>query len=161
MTAITRIDVRVTTAGHPYAGTDGQVYLGIAGREFHLESGVQDFQRGSDRVYTLGEGGNVMDAEFNDPRRPPLDAADLDRLPMYVRLDPTGSCPEWNVAQVTVVVNPGPEQVEYRALAEGQTLWLGPVYGTVCWLRERAVEARNGLNGGMESTSVQPVAVSR
>src|SRR5262245_55939180 len=54
MAAITRIDVRLKTGD--LSGTDGDVYIRIGGREFYIDSENDDFERNSDRTYTLGEG---------------------------------------------------------------------------------------------------------
>jgi hypothetical protein len=135
MSAITRIDVRLVTGNRSGAGTDGEVYVGICGREFYLDSAVDDFEQGSDRTYTLGVGANINYAGYNDPRSPQLDTVDLDKFPKYIRLEPTGSNSEWNLEEVTVTVNPGTGQVVYRALAGGLNLWLGQKYGKFCYLK--------------------------
>ena len=93
MPAITRMDVRIVTGNRAGAGTDGEVYAGICGREFYLDSAVDDFEQGSDRTYTLGLGANINYAGYNHPRSPQLDTVDLDDFPKYIRFEPTGSNP--------------------------------------------------------------------
>jgi hypothetical protein len=80
MPAITRIQLRLVTGNRADAGTDGDVFLGICGREFNVDSrgDVNDFERNSDRTYIFGEGANVLRPEENDPRSPwQLDLANI------------------------------------------------------------------------------------
>ncbi|MEJ1196743.1 MULTISPECIES: hypothetical protein [unclassified Streptomyces] len=46
MSDITKITVQLWTASDAEAGINGFVYLGIAGREFHLETSRDDFEAG-------------------------------------------------------------------------------------------------------------------
>jgi len=49
MAAIDAIDVRVATSSGAGGGTDGDVYIGVAGREFYIDRfGQDDFEQGSD-----------------------------------------------------------------------------------------------------------------
>jgi hypothetical protein len=132
MAAITRLDVRVVTATDAGAGTDGEVYLGIAGREFHLDSAADDFEAGTDRTYTLGEGANILNAARNDPRNPQLDTADLSIAPVWIRFEPGEN---WHLEGVIATVNPGASQLQFRALAGAPDLWLGPDMGKFCILK--------------------------
>ncbi len=136
MAAVTRIDVRIVTGDRAGAGTDGSVFIAIGGREFDLDSAVDDFERNSDRTYTLGVGANINNAAYNDPRSPcALDTADLDRFPAWLRFEPLGGDPNWDLELVTVTVNPGPGQVSYQALGGANHLWLGQDFGKYCFLR--------------------------
>jgi len=136
MAAITRIDVRIKTGDRSSAGTDSRVYLAICGREFNIDSAVDDFERGSDRTYTLGVGANVNDAANNDPRSPfALDTVDLDHFPAWIRLEPGGSGPNWDLEFVSATVNPGPGQTVFQALGGGNHLWLGDRYGKHVFLK--------------------------
>jgi hypothetical protein len=48
--------VRLKTRDEDGAGTDGDVYLGIGGREFQIDkSDRNDFERGDDATYILVE----------------------------------------------------------------------------------------------------------
>ena len=139
MTTITRIDVRIKTGNRSRAGTDGDVYLRIGGREFYIDSEADDFEEGSDRVYTLGEGANVQSAQLNDPRSPyQLRTENLDRFPVHIRFapgDPEGLAQQddaWDLESVTVTVNPGPAQVQYQALGGLDHLTLGRHSGLYC-----------------------------
>jgi hypothetical protein len=135
MANISRIDVRIATGNRSGAGTDGYIYLGVCGREFHVDSAQNDFERGTDRTYTLGVGANVTDKEFNDPRSPQLDTASLDRFPVYLRFEPKGDNADWNLERVDVTVNPGGSQVKYTTLAGSAHLWLGQNYGKMIYLK--------------------------
>jgi hypothetical protein len=134
MANITRIDVRLATSNRSGAGTDGDVYIGVAGREFNLDTAADDFEGGSDRTYILGEGANVRNASRNDPRSPQLDTANVDRFPVYLRFEPRGEGPNWNLERLDITVNPGPNQIQRRALVGSPHLWLGQDYGKFIYL---------------------------
>ena len=71
MSAITQIKAVIHTGDRNDAGTNGSVYLGICGREFKLgRADTNDFERSSHREYFFGNGSNVEEAKFNDPRDP-------------------------------------------------------------------------------------------
>ena len=44
MADINRIDVLIATASGSGSGTDGNVYIGVAGREFYIDSAQDDFE---------------------------------------------------------------------------------------------------------------------
>ena len=141
MAAITRIDAQFKTGNRSGAGTDGDIFIGIGGREFVADSAVDDFERGSDRIYVFGagsgSGSTVNNPAFNNPSTPfQLDTSNLDRFPVYVRFEPTGRDDNWNLESVTVTVNPGPGQVQYQALGGSNNLWLGQHAGKVCHLQK-------------------------
>jgi len=133
MAAITRIDVRLVTGNRAGAGTDGDIYIRICGREFYIDSAVNDFEQGSDRTYTFGVGANVNFASTNDPRSPyQLLTERLDRFPVNLRFAPQNRDDNWNLESVTVTVNPGAGQVQYQALGGSDNLWLGTHSGLFC-----------------------------
>jgi hypothetical protein len=135
MAAITRIDIRLKTGNRSSAGTDGDVYLGIGGREFSLDSEVDDFEQNSDRTYTFGAGANVNFASVNSPSSPyQLHTENLDHLPVYIRFAPKDREDNWNIESVIANVNPGPGQVQYQALGGSDNLWLGIHSGLYCYL---------------------------
>ena len=140
MATITRIDAQVKTGNRIGAGTDGDVYLGIGGREFFIDSAVDDFEPGADRVYTFGAGSNVTPALRNDPRSPyQLLTENLGRFPVYVRFvtgasESLGREDEWNLESITVTVNPGAGQVQFQALGGSDHLLLGRQSGLWCHL---------------------------
>jgi hypothetical protein len=133
MAAITRIDVQLKTGNRSGAGTDGDVYIRICGREFYVDSAINDFEQGADRTYTLGTGANVNFPSDNDPHSPyQLHTENLDRFPVNLRFNPVDRNDNWNLESVTVTVNPGPGQVQYQALGGSDNLVLGIHSGLVC-----------------------------
>jgi hypothetical protein len=133
MAPITRIELRLVTGDRENAGTDGDVFLGIAGREYNVDSqrDVNDFERGSDRTYIFGEGATVLRPEQNDPRTPwQTDAIDLTKVPMYIRFEP-GDGGDWNLEQADITVtfvgvpDQPPQQISFTRLERGNHLWLG------------------------------------
>lgn len=137
MAAITQIKVTVHTGDRDNAGTDGYVYLGLCGREFKLNrEGIDDFSRANRSEYILGSGSNVGDAQYNSPKLPQLDTTDADRFPAYIRLEPTGDSPSWNLDGVEVAITPG--GTKYARLGEGggANLWLGQDMGKICYLKK-------------------------
>jgi len=135
MSLIKRIDVRIVTGNRPTAEAEGLIYLGIAGREFRLNSPALDnFKRGGDRVYTLGEGANVVNEQYNDPRDPQLESDDLKKFPKYVRYEPKSEDDEWNIEQIVVTVNPEADRMIFSSLVGGRHIWLGQKAGLICYL---------------------------
>jgi len=139
MAAITRIDVRIKTGrGSSFTGTDGDAYIRIGGREFFVDSEADDFEPGSDRTYTFGEGANVRGAARNDPRSPyQLLTENLGRFPINIRFVPEPPKPLgledfWILESITVTVNPGPGQVQYQALGGSDNLVLSKRAGLYC-----------------------------
>jgi hypothetical protein len=138
MPAITRIQFRLVTGNRADAGTDGDVFLGICGREFNVDSrgDVNDFERNSDRTYIFGEGANVLRPEENDPRSPwQLDLANIYRLPLWIRFEP-GPGGDWNLERVDLTVDavtPGGDLTSVSI----QTLENRPGANPHLWLGER------------------------
>jgi hypothetical protein len=130
MAPINTISVQIVTSNLENAGTDGDVYLGICGREFYLDSGANDFERGSNRIYILGEGSNIENRDANNPRKPQLNTDHLGNFPVYIRFDPQGNSPDWNLSFVSVEVGGANFGVN---LPGG--LWLGRKSGKFCYLR--------------------------
>lgn len=136
MADVRRIDVRIMTGARSGAGTDGYVYVGVCGREFHLDTRADDFESGSDRTYTLGEAANVEDGFYNDPRQQEIKDSDADKYPVYVRFEPAGASPDWNLKYISVTVNPGPDEKRFERLSKTglPSLWLGQESGKVLYL---------------------------
>ncbi|MEU6394410.1 hypothetical protein [Streptomyces sp. NPDC046939] len=141
MPDITKLSVQLYTATDSEAGTDGFVYLGIAGREFHVDASRDDFEPGDNYTYVFGDGTNVLDPDRNDPRLPRLDTDDLDRYPVYLRFAGKDNDDDWCVERVTVTVNPGgPGSSTYdnpRLAGSGvdRKIWLGKRCGETVRLR--------------------------
>ncbi|MFF9103422.1 hypothetical protein ACF1AU_22880 [Streptomyces rubrogriseus] len=140
MADITKITVKLWTASDAGAGTNGFVYLGVAGREFHLETSRDDFEAGDKYTYVFGDGANVAEAARNDPRLPALQTGDADRYPAYLRFEGTDNDDAWCLEGVTVTVNPdGSDTRTYdneRLVGTGanQKIWLGQRYGKIIYL---------------------------
>jgi hypothetical protein len=137
---ISKIELKLWTGLEEGSGTDGRVYLGIAGREYAIKSqgSFRDFQPRADAVtYIFGDGANIDRPQDNDPRRPwQTDASDTTRCPMYIRFAPNGSGDSWNLQRADVTVwfkgtDPGAvgQQIEFSRLASGPHLWLGEQQG--------------------------------
>ncbi|MGW8378338.1 hypothetical protein [Streptomyces sp. ODS28] len=137
---ITTITATVSTADREGADTHGGVHLGICGREFTLESGVDDFARGMTRTFVLGAGSNALNPAGNDPRTPPLSTGDLAHFPVYVRFGPRDPRDTWCLENVTVAVNPGSGDLGYGnvpLLGGDKRLWLADDSGRTVYLKEQ------------------------
>ena len=135
---IQKITVELTTTFAKGASTRGAVFLGFGGREFRLDiADHDDFEEGDDTVYVLGEGGNVMFPERNDPRAGlPLSLGDSTHFPVYVRLQPHAKQDDWELASVRVRVAASGGSLEFAVLQGGtERLWLGNESGTILHLR--------------------------
>ncbi len=131
---VRQIRLHIWTGDLPGAETDGDVFLGLGGREFFVDSADNDFERGTDKVYVFGEGANVRRPAENDPRRQlPLDPRELTKFPIYLRLA-GGS--DWNVQRVDLqVIGPEIGTANFGRLASGPSLWLGAKKGLFLYLR--------------------------
>jgi hypothetical protein len=141
-TPIARIEARIRTEG--VGGTNGFVYLGIAGREFRLNNGGNDFVPGSETIFTVGQNNSVKNRELNDPQFPRLRVDDLDTFPVYVRFEPRVDVDYWALDETSVTVNPADSPIRFNAtmlepLRPGQTrdfgLSLSQAEGKFCFLR--------------------------
>lgn len=111
MTAIQSIQVTIKTATVENAGFDGFVFLGIAGREFGcFLDGINNFERGMETTYIFGEGGNTTSPEYNDPRKPALNEADIEAFPVYLRAVPQSNYQSgaWAFRRASVLINDKP-----------------------------------------------------
>jgi hypothetical protein len=115
---IQKIVFRIRTADIEDAGTDGEVYVGFCGREFHIGTSYEDFERGEERSYSTGtsaEAGevNVSNPALNNPGAlPPLDSEDIGIYPVYVRFEPVGRDDHWSLQYISVIA----AGVKYEAL---------------------------------------------
>ncbi|MGW0535217.1 hypothetical protein [Streptomyces sp. NPDC003032] len=119
---IRKIEVLVQTVRETDAGTDGLVYLFIAGREFLLKTAQGNDHEPGSQNFVLGEGANVHNSASNDPRDPQLRASFLDAFPPYVRFRPVDQNDMWHLERVDVTVTSGdgsPANTRsYQALAD-------------------------------------------
>jgi hypothetical protein len=115
---IGKIRFRIRTADTSDAGTDGEIYVGICGREFHIDSQHDDFERASERTYSSDSTAvpgevNVNNPTFNNPSAdPPLFTEDLDLYPVYVRFEPRNKDDHWTLQYISVTV----AGIKYEAL---------------------------------------------
>lgn len=142
MAAIKRVLVQFLTGNQMGAGTSGEVYLAMCGREFRIEPEIGRFDKGSDRTFELGGtirrrvGQNVKNSEDNDPRVPQLDSDDLSKFPMYVRFEPSSTNPKWNLGEVHVTVTlENNNDFNFRRVLDSFGLWFGQAAGKYCFLR--------------------------
>lgn len=82
MPQITSIHLHIETGNLSGAGTDGDVYLGLGGREFSIDTTRDDFERGAGREYILGDGANINNAAVNDPRKQQMFTENVANFPV-------------------------------------------------------------------------------
>jgi hypothetical protein len=146
MARITGLLCMIITGDIANAGTDGVVFLGIGGREFRIDSNADDNERGDWREYVMGRGPveplpptqvRVRNGEYNDPRVGfPLDTGRLGRSPVYLRFEPEGPSPNWNLRYAAALVYVSESQFElaYTVPDEFDNLWLGKDMGKILYL---------------------------
>ena len=105
MPQITSIHLTLITGNASGAGTDGDVYLGICGREFFIDTSADDFERGASREYVFGENGNTNNPSANDPREQSLITENIARFPAYIRFQPESRSDLWQLERATVTFN--------------------------------------------------------
>lgn len=131
MVTIQKIVFRIRTADIEDAGTDGEVYVGFCGREFHIGTSYEDFERGAERAYSAGTGVvagevNVGNPTLNNPRAfPTLDSEDISLYPVYVRFEPVGRYDHWYLQYISVSA----AGVEYKALEPEEDATIYTVLG--------------------------------
>ncbi|MFF3502252.1 hypothetical protein [Streptomyces sp. NPDC003247] len=156
MADIAKIVATIYTADIADAKTDsGTVYLGIAGREFVLETAADDYEQGAADEFVLGEGANVEQAEYNDPRKPQLTTEDLDRYPAYLRYLGTDG---WCLERATITVNPGADShvfdnLDLQGGGEARRIWLRNDYGQRLGLTRTAGRPSTGSGQGGGTTA--------
>lgn len=155
--------MQIVTATVHGSGTDGDVYVGIGGREFSIDSEKEDFELGQDRTYILGEKPAVLPtnidivpvtyASLNDPRiLYKLKTENLYKYPVYVRFEPEDRNDIWGLEYVSVSVNPtsGVEPFfVYEALeVRGDLVPLGTNMGKYCYLHRTSPPVPASLPDG-------------
>lgn len=145
MVKVDTIFVRLRTRDEDGAGTDGDVYLGIGGREFHIDKHDRDdFERGDDATYILGERPTVPPENAIDisgfatnPKDPyVLKTENLNFFPVYIRLEKADSVSStWRLDYVEVRVNPETDNITYSALDDDfEWIFLGGGFGRTLYL---------------------------
>lgn len=134
MAFLNKISVTITTGRDRGAGTDGSVFLGLAGREFRCDTSSDDFEIGSTREYIFGDDCNIQREHDNDPRKPPLQIEDVDLFPAYIRFAQGGNS-AWLLADAEVYVN---DEANPRFVTpiQNNPIWLGDVSGCIYYLRK-------------------------
>jgi hypothetical protein len=142
MPRINSITVHFQTGNLSGAGTDGDVYLGVCGREFRIDSTRDDFERGAARNYVLGAGADVQEPNVNDPRKQVLMTENVDGFPAYIRFQPTGRGDNWQLQRADVGFNGSLvmelDTAEYVPNDPGQGIWLGVRSGLFAHLKRHA-----------------------
>jgi hypothetical protein len=139
---ITQVQVRIKTSsnssslGIANAGTDGNVYLGLGGREFYLDRPLPDFDAGADELFVLGTSANVVNPSGSDPRSLTFNQAH--GYPVYLRLSEIID-DDWTVDYVEVHIfsNNTPASFSWSALGslnDNQRLRLGRTSGSLIYL---------------------------
>lgn len=138
MSNINEIKVLVKTRSDSYAGTDSWIYLGLAGREFCLDTTGDDFERGKKDEFVLGRGATVVNDKENDPRDPQLNKQDVKDFPAYIRFESSGSSPGWKPETITVTVrySSDPKDSYINDLGAKGNLWLQNECGKCLFLRK-------------------------
>jgi hypothetical protein len=132
MSKVETIYIRFKTADIIGAGTDLEVYVGIGGREFYIESqrDFDDFERGDDRTYIIGDRPSTLpkNSEYigaGDWSHYPIKTETLHFYPVYIRVESDirwggQTKPEswntWYLDYVEIRVNPEKENITYCAL---------------------------------------------
>ena len=136
MPQIESIEVNLQTLDVDGASTDGSLYVGICGREFHLDTKENDLQRGSARSYVLGDNANVLDPAINDPRNQRLFTENVDTLPVYLRFVGEDEDDLWGLERAVLILNsqilPQWDTVSYISTTDG--MWLGHKAGGIAFL---------------------------
>ena len=134
---IQQIRVEITTGRDRGAGTDGNVYLGICGREFRCDSSEDDFEQDSTRTYIFGDMpgsfANITSERFNHPSRPPLLPEEADLFPAYIRLSQGSD--RWLLAGVKVYIDNETEPHFVDAI-RNNPLWMGDDCGCIYYLHK-------------------------
>ncbi|WP_447035733.1 hypothetical protein [Streptomyces sp. DSM 118878] len=142
MADIEQIEIEVLTGDEPDSGTDALVYLGMGGREFLLDNyNEDDFRRGDRNYFRLGRDSTVTHPSENDPAAPQLTLGDVDRYPVYLRLNAQVESDDWLLDNVWVSVRADERTRRYgRSALDGSgsdhTVWLGIRAGLVLHLED-------------------------
>jgi hypothetical protein len=136
MPQIESIQANIQTLDVDGASTDGDVYLGVSGREFHLDTREDDFQAGSSRKYVLGDGSNVLNKSTNDPRKQFLLTENVESFPVYLRFQPRSGSDNWNLERAVVTFNNQllPQWDTLTLVKQNEGIWLGTHSGLVVFI---------------------------
>ena len=151
MAKIDTIELHLETGEKSGAGTDGDVYLGLCGREFYIDTEKDDFEAGSGRVYILGDGANILHPDLNDPREHGLFTQNVALFPVYIRFQPKSRDDRWLLDRADVRFN-GSIHIDWDTSPYipigGPGLWLGVHAGLCAHLFNLSHEAPPGGPAG-------------
>lgn len=140
MPAINSIHLHIQTGDLSGAGTDGDVYLGLCGREFSIDTTRDDFERGAAREYILGDGANINNAMVNDPRGQRLFTENVAKFPVYIRFQPRSRTDNWQLQRADVRFNGSLhidwDTANYISNNPQKGIWLGVRSGLVVHLED-------------------------
>ena len=142
MPRIESITLHVQTGALSGAGTDGDIYLGLCGREFKIDATGDDFEKGKAREYVLGEGANIKNAEVNDPRSQELFTERVANFPVYIRFHPESGSDNWQLQRADVRFN-GSLHIDWDTLPAvtndpEKGIWLGVRSGLAVHLADHS-----------------------
>ena len=145
MPQITSITLHLQTGGQSGAGTDGDVYLGIGGREFSIDSTRDDFQRGDGRSYVLGEGATIRNADVNNPRSQRILTENVHLYPVYIRFQPRTRNDHWQLQRADVRFNDSLhidwDTINFVLNDPNEGIWLGVRSGLFVHLEDFSHES--------------------
>ena len=154
MERITTIRLNLQTAHESGAGSDGDVYLGLAGREFYLDTDKDDFEAGTSINYVLGEGANIHNAGQNDPRVQQLFLEHALALPCYIRFKGKNRADQWKLLRASVAINehvlPIWDTAALFSFGERGGIWMGTRATELVIV---PIEDPGGVLGGTKATS--------
>lgn len=147
MAAITRILLKIKTANTEGANTDGGVFLGIGGREFKINTSINDFERNLSQDIVMGENNvnppalPVMNPGGNDPRVGfAIDSSDINQSPIYIRFEPKTNEDNWHIDSLFVQVIGTDGYILSATPGSGfDNLWLGYKFGKIIYFTRRIV----------------------
>lgn len=151
MAQINTIHFHIQTGDLSGAGTDGNVYLGLGGREFNVDTTRDDFERGAARVYILGDGANIRNDAKNDPRNPQLFTERLANFPVYIRFNPRSESDNWQLQRADLRFNDSLhldwDTVSLVANDPQKGIWMGVRSGLVVHLGNFSHEPTSASRG--------------
>ncbi|MFE6365906.1 hypothetical protein ACFVP3_38820 [Streptomyces sp. NPDC057806] len=116
----------------------GQVFLGIAGREFRCRSadGSTNFAPGDKDTFVFGGDSTVVNSNINDPQQLQFDH--VKAFPVYIRFGTDGS-DNWCVERVDLTVFGEEGSLRWTAPAlKGEAhLWMGVQSSLMLYLERR------------------------
>jgi hypothetical protein len=145
MSAITRILLKIQTANTIGAATDGGVFLGIGGREFKINTSINDFEQNLSQDIVMGDINvnppalPVYNPGDNDPRIGyAIDSSDISQSPIYIRFEPKTNEDNWHIKSLFVQVI-GSEGYSLSATPGTgfDHLWLGYKFGKIIYFTRR------------------------